>query len=295
MTDPAPPRDHTLLPRLGVLAAALLFSTGGAAIKACALTGWQVASFRSGIAAIFFLAVLPSSRRGWSLKTIAVALAYAATLVLYSLANKLTTAAHTIFLQSTAPLYVLLLGPWVLRERIRRQDPGVMLALAIGLLLLFVGHPAPTAVATNPFMGNVLGGLAGLTWALTIIGLRSAGRGGSGEGVAAVAAGNLLACLIALPAALPVTGGRAADWTVLLYLGLVQVGLAYVCLTRSMRHVPALEASLLLLLEPVLNPVWAWMFQGERPGPWLLIGATLILGATAWRTAVETRPVPFRS
>jgi drug/metabolite transporter (DMT)-like permease len=284
------PSDHTLAPRLGVLAAALLFSTGGAAIKACALTGWQVASFRSGVAALLFLALLPAARRGWTRKTLVVALAYAATLVLFARANKLTTAAHTIFLQSTAPLFILLLGPWLLKERIRRQDVGVLLALAVGFGLLLLGQPTATLSATDPLKGNLFAALAGVTWAFTIVGLRSTGRGEPGEGVAAVAAGNLLACLIALPAALPVVASHAADWAVIAYLGLVQVGLAYICLTRSLRHVPALEASLLLLLEPVLNPLWAWLLQGERPGPWVLAGGALILASTTWRAITEAAP-----
>src|SRR5205085_4944172 len=96
--------------RLRILGAAALFSTGGAAIKACALTGWQVACFRSGIGALAILAMAPESRRGWTWRTPLVGLAYAATVVLFVVANKLTTSANTIYLQSTAPLYLLLLG-----------------------------------------------------------------------------------------------------------------------------------------------------------------------------------------
>src|SRR3989442_11806346 len=98
--------------RLRVIAAALLFSIGGAGIKACALTSWQVAGFRSGIAALVLFLLLPDSRRGWTRRTALVGASYAATMILFVLANKLTTSANTIFLQSTAPLYILLLGPW---------------------------------------------------------------------------------------------------------------------------------------------------------------------------------------
>src|SRR5436190_1260690 len=143
-TAGAPP-DH-LAParsRLEILAAAALFSTGGAAIKACALTGWQVASFRSGMAALAVLAMVPAARRIPGPRAIAVGAAYATTLILFVRANKLTTAANTIFLQSTAPLYVLLLAPWLLRERPRRRDLAFMAAMAIGLTLFFVGEEAP--------------------------------------------------------------------------------------------------------------------------------------------------------
>src|SRR5258706_12178150 len=116
------PDEHPLRARLAILAAAILFSTGGAAIKATQLTGWQVASFRSAVAAIAVLLMLREARRGFSRLAALVAAGYAATMVLFVLANKLTTAASTIFLQSTAPIYLVLLGPWILNEPVRRRD-----------------------------------------------------------------------------------------------------------------------------------------------------------------------------
>jgi drug/metabolite transporter (DMT)-like permease len=83
--------------------------------------------------------------------------------------------------------------------------------------------------------------------------------------------------------ALPVLQSRPADWLIVGYLGVFQIGLAYVWLTIGVRRVPALEASLLLLLEPVLNAVWAWLVHGERPGPWSLAGCLVILLATSAR------------
>ena len=265
--------------RLLILAAALLFSTGGMAIKACGLTSWQVAGFRSGIAALALALVFPSSVRGVRLRHLPAALAYAATMVLFVLANKLTTAADTIFLQSTAPLYVLLLSPLLLEERARRREVGIMLLLALGLALFFVELPAPQTTAPDPFTGNLLATGAGIAWGLTLIGLRHAGREGSP--LTPVVFGNLFAFLIAFPMTLPVHAATAMDWSVLVYLGLFQIGLAYLCLTRGLRAVKAFEASLLLLAEPALNPIWAWLVQGERPGPWALAGGALILGATA--------------
>jgi drug/metabolite transporter (DMT)-like permease len=110
--------------RFRLVLAAALFSTGGAIIKSTALTGWQVASFRSGIAALTLLALLPAARRGWTWRTLVVAVAYALTLVLFVVANKLTTSANTIFLQSTSPLYILVLSPLLLREAVRPRDVG---------------------------------------------------------------------------------------------------------------------------------------------------------------------------
>jgi DME family drug/metabolite transporter len=276
------PRE-TIVPRLGVLAAAALFSTGGAAIKACGLTGWQVAGFRSAIAALFLLIAIPAARKGWDRATAAVAVSYASTLVLFVLANKLTTAASTIYLQSTAPLYVLLASPWLLKERIRRADLAFAAALALGLALLLVGTEEPVATAPHPLLGNVLATLSGVFYGLTILGLRGRGRGregGDDGGLAPVALGNVLAFAACLPWALPLGDSRPLDWLGLSYLGVVQIGVAYVLLTRSLRRLRAIEASLLLLLEPVLNPVWAWLVQGERPGAWTLMGGAVILLAT---------------
>lgn len=275
--------------RLLLVGAALLFSTGGAAIKAATLTGWQVASFRSGVAAVVLLAVLPEARRGWSWRLVPVGAAYAATLVLFVLATRLTTAANAIFLQSTSPLYLLLLGPWLLREPVRRSDLAYVLAVAGGMGLLFLGTEQVQATAPDPHRGNLLGLASGLTWALTVTGLRWLGRRAEGNAaLAPVAAGNLLAFLIALPLALPLTRVSGADVAVILYLGIVQIGLAYVFVTRAIRHVPAFEATTVLLLEPVMNPIWAWLVQAERPGAWALAGGAVILSATllnTWRQA----------
>ncbi len=279
--------------RLGVLAAAALFSTGGAVIKAIDLTGWQVASLRSGLAALTVLLLMPESRRGLSRHAAAVGVAYAATLVLFVQANKLTTAASAIFLQSTAPLYVLLLAPWLLRERVRRSDLGLMAALAVGMAFFFLGLDRASATAPRPLLGNVLAAAAGLTWALTVMGLRALGReGGSGAAAGAALAGNALTAFACLPLALPLAGADGGDWAGVAFLGVVQVGLAYFFLTRALTRVPAFEASLLLLLEPVLNPIWAWLAHGERPGGWSLAGGVLILAATATKTWLDARPRP---
>ncbi len=274
--------------RLQILGAALLFSTGGAAIKACAFGAWQVAGLRSGIAALVLFVFLREGRRFWTPHALAVGTAYAATMLLFVYGNKLTTAANTIFLQATAPLYLLVLGPRLLGERVTRADVALMGSLALGLALFFAGNESPVATAPRPLLGNVLGVVAGLTWALTILGLRWLGRSASGAS-AAVVAGNVLACAVALPLALPLAGGRPIDWTIVAYLGLFQIGLAYVFMTRGVRGVPAFEVSLLLLLEPVLNVLWTWLVHGERPGPWSAAGCAIILAATLARALAGAR------
>jgi len=277
--------------RLQLMAAALLFSTGGAAIKAADFTGWQIASFRSGVAAVAILLMTGAARRGWSWRAVLVGVAYAACLTLFVLANRLTTAANTIYLQSTAPVYLLILGPWLLRERVHRQDLAFMAAVGVGLVLFFIGAEPPVATAPDPVRGNVLAVASGFFWALTVCGLRwmGAADGEHGSPVAAVVAGNLTAFLLSLPLALPVGSHSPADWGTILYLGIFQIALAYVLVTAAIRALPALEASLILLIEPALNPVWAWLVQGELPGRWAVVGGGVIMLATVVKGWLDAR------
>ncbi len=282
------PASGALASRLAVVGAALLFSTGGTAIKLTALSPWQVASFRSGIAALALAVMVPRALRSLSRRSVLVGLAYAATMVLYVASNKYTTAANAIFLQSTAPLYVLVLSPRLLGERVHRSDLGWMALIGVGLATFFVGDQQAFATAPRPFLGNLLGAVSGVSWALCILGLRWLGsrqvreRGGLRDrpGAAAAIAGNLIAFLACLPWALPVAGAGLGDWLPVVHLGVLQIGLAYVLLTDGLERVPALEASLLLLIEPAFSPIWAWIVHGEVPGAWPLAGGALILAAT---------------
>lgn len=278
--------------RLELLAAALLFSTAGAVIKLSALTNWQLAGSRAGVAALALFVWLPGRGRQRLLPAIAVSFAYAATMVAFVAANKLTSAANAIFLQSTAPFYVLLLGPLVLREPVRRADLAFLLALAAGLLAFFRGVEPSTATAPNPMLGNVVAAGTGLTWALTVVGLRWLGRRDAHATRTALVAGNVLAFAACLPFALPLPAVPLGEWLLVGYLGTFQIGLAYVLLARGLPHVTALEATLLLLLEPVLNPIWAWLVHGELPNAWSLVGGAVILAATLVKTMTDARRVP---
>ncbi len=279
--------------RLAVVAAAILFSTGGAAIKSCSLSGLQVAGLRSLVAAIALVVLLPAARRAWTWRTVLVGVAFASTMVLFVTANKLTTAANTIFLQSAAPLYLLLLAPRVLKEPVRGLDLGIMGVVAVGLSLFFVSAEAPQGTAPDPLRGNVLAMLSGVAWAFTLLGLRwlerSEGPGGGGAALPAVVAGNTIAVALTLPFSLDVSAIGTEELVVLAYLGVFQIGLAYVLLTYGLRRLPVLEGSLLVLVEPALNPVWAWLVHGESPGPLALLGGLLILSATTARPLLGGR------
>ena len=300
-------RHPRLASRLQLLGAATLFSTGGAGIKACALDGWQIACFRAGIAALVVAALVPrsrpggtrtrsahggpGSRRGWTPRTALVAAAYAATVILFVQANKLTTAASAIFIQAASPLFIPALGPWLIGERPRARDAPFMAALIVGLALFFAGAPDEHATAPNPRLGNALAAVSSFTVALMMMGLRSLGKRADGSAPAAVVLGNLMAFAVALPFSLPVIA-RPADAAILVYLGVFQIGLAYPLLLSALRRVSALEASLLLFIEPVLSPLWAWLLHGERPGAGAMAGGALILVATAVKTAIDARAEP---
>jgi DME family drug/metabolite transporter len=280
--------------RLRLLGTAVLFSTGGAGIKWTTLDAWQVSCFRSGVAAAAVWLLVPAARRRWNWRVLVVSAAFALTLTLFVTANKLTTSANAIFLQSTAPLWVLLAGPLLLHERATREDLVFMAVVALGMALFFVGEDRPQATAPDPARGNLLAVVSGVGYAGVVLGLRWIGRGAGREGggddaVATVVAGNVLACLLALPMALPAPAPHLADGLVILYLGAVQIGLAYLMMSTAMPHVPALEASTILLVEPALNPLWAWLVHGERPATLSIAGGAVIILSAAGKAWWDAR------
>jgi len=276
--------------RLQVLAAAVLFSTGGAGIKAAAFTGLQVSALRSGIAAVILIALL-RGKLVPSPPMIATGVVYAATVTLFVLSTKLTTAANAIFLQATAPLYLLLLAPVILSERFRARDVAFLIGVAVGLVLCVIGQPLPTTTAPDPTTGNVLALVCSITWALTLLGLRYVQRDHAltSVGLSAVALGNLFASLAAWPFAWPLPSASPIEWATIAYLGVCQIALAYIFLTAAMRVLPALEVSLLLLIEPVLNPTWTWLIRGEHPGVYTIVGGAIIIGVTAIKSVFDAR------
>jgi drug/metabolite transporter (DMT)-like permease len=270
--------------RLYIMLGALLFSTGGVAIKASTLTGWQLSCFRSFAAGIALLVLLPSARRAWTWRSLIVAIPFASTFTLFTLANKFTTAANAIFLQDTAPLYILLLGPFLLGERIRQRDLVFMVALVLGLGLIFSAFQETTINATDPRLGDILALISGFTWALTVLGLRwialRAPRYGESPSTAIVA-GCFTASLIAVPFAFPLESTTAGNWLIVAYLGIFQIGFAYVFISEGVLRLRALEVSLLLLVEPVFSPVWVWLFLSEMPAELAIVGGAVVIGATA--------------
>lgn len=280
-------------PALRVLCAGLLFATGGALIKACDFPSLQRAGLRAAFAAITIFALLPAARRRLDARILLLFPAYFAATCLFVVANTLTTAANAIFLQSTAPLWLIVFGPLLLGERATRRDLGVLAGIAVGMALCFVAPTAASAKAPEPVLGDAIALGSGVGYALLLLGVRWLSRRERGAGAAAIAWGNALTCPLAF-ALMPLIGqspalGTPIEWLTIGVLGVFQVGLAYVLLAGAMAQVAAVRASLLLMVEPALNPVITFLAHGEAPHPLAAAGGAVILlvvvaGNLAWRS-----------
>jgi drug/metabolite transporter, DME family len=272
-----------------IIAAAVLWSTAGAGIKLAPMPAMAVACGRALVALIFYLLVLRPPLRRASLPT---ALGYAGVVVTFVVATKTTTAANAIFLQYLSPAYVLVGAPLFLGEPFRRGDLFAVAVALIGMTLFFVDRFAPGSM-----LGNVVAVICGLFCAATALLLRRDATRGDDAGLPSITLGNAIAAAVTLPFAWHHPGGAwsAPGLLTLVYLGVVQMGCAYLCFLRGLRTVRALDASLLSLVEAALNPIWALLLTGERPGSWAVIGGVLILASGALRTLLVEAHVPMAS
>jgi len=251
-----------------LIVAAVLWSTSGIVIK---LLSWQPLavlagrSIFSGLVFLVYLRRFPWRPTRWQL---IAAFSYIMTQFLYITAVRLTTAATAIFLQYSAPVYILLLGYWLLREKPSRADWLAMLVIFSGLGLFFrddLNLSSPT--------GALLAALSGVFLALMTVALRAQKDGNPAESfLLANTLSSVLGFYFVLQA--PWTAG---SWAAIAYLGVLQVGLSFVLYSIAIRVIPALEATLIGTLEPVLNPVWVFLFIGELPGPLAVIGGLVVL------------------
>ncbi len=267
-------------PILYVLAAALLWSTGGLFIKATELDAYELSFGRSLLAALTvgYFTRRQGFRANWV--TVVAAALYAALLLLFVLATKLTTAANAIFLQYTAPVYVLLFEPWMYGERRRWRDLFVVAACLAGMSLFFVGQLRPQDVA-----GNLTALASGLCFAFFLLLLRHP-RAGRVNRASSALYGNLIICLVCLvPFARAAGEVTARDLAIAFYLGVFQIGVAYTLFTLGIaRGVRSLDAGIVGYIEPMLNPVWVFLFIGERPSRWAVAGGAVIIAAVMAHT-----------
>lgn len=268
--------------RLAVVIAAIIWSTGGVAVKLSAQSAPQIAAGRAVFAAVALYALLPRSRGRWSPEVIKTALAYAATCILFVWSNTLTTAGNAIFIQNVAPVWVAIASPMLLSERATRAELLSIPFCLVGVTLVFADD-----LSTGRTTGNLLALAASFSYAALIMRYRKVS---SDEGLAATVCGNVIIVLICGIPALSGAAPTASDIGVIAYLGIVQQAVPAVIFVAAIRRVSALEGALLLLLEPIFSPVWALVLVGESLGPLALIGAALVLVATAGRVVAKDRP-----
>jgi len=273
-----------------VLAAALLWSTGGLFIKWTTLSGLELSFGRSLFAAITVALFTRHEGFGINRLTAVASVLYAALLLLFVLATKQTTAANAIFLQYTAPVYLLILEPLVYKEKFRPRDLITVLVCVAGMTLFFVGKLRPQDVT-----GNLLALASGLCFALYVLLLRHA-KARTVNRASSVIYGSLLLVIFTAPAGLAAIPRLTQhDVLVVLYLGVVQIGLAYTLFTVAMaRGVRSLDAGIVGYIEPVLNPIWVFLVLGEKPSGWALLGGVIIIGAVVSHMLLDARETRAR-
>lgn len=273
-------------PLLLVLAAAILWSTGGLFIKATHLNPFEVSFGRSLLALITIVVFTQSEGFGLNRISAITAVLYAALLILFVVATKLTTAANAIFLQYTAPVYVLILEPIFYKEKFRARDFVTVAACLAGMSLFFVGKLRPQDVS-----GNLFALASGVCFALFFLLLRHSKARQVNRAASAIY-GNLIVVVLCAPAFLGAVkrGISPEDYARLAYLGVVQIGFAYLLFTLAMaRGLRSLDAGIVGYVEPVLNPIWVFLFLGERPSGWAIIGGAIIIASVIVHMLFESK------
>ena len=274
-----------------MLAAALLWSTGGLFIKWTKISGLELSFFRSFFA--IFVVAFFTRREGFRLNRV-TALAsglYAVLLILFVLATKQTTAANAIFLQYTAPVYVLILEPLLYKEKFRLRDLLTVLICLGGMTLFFVGKLRPEDVE-----GNLMALASGFCFALYFLLLRHP-KAREVNRASSVIYGNTLAVLLTAPWGLAaISSLDRFDLVSVIYLGVIQIGLSYLLFTTAMANgVRSLDAGIVGYVEPVLNPVWVFLILGEKPSQWALLGGSIIILAVITHMFLDARSKLKRS
>lgn len=268
--------------RLGILyivLAAVLWSTGGIGIKSVVDPPLKVTFYRSIFAAITLFLVVRRDvfgRRWTSTPVFATAIiSYAACLTTFVTATKWTTAANAIFIQYSGVIWVMLLAPFVLAERMTKRDAIAIGVALAGMALFFVGKFEARGMA-----GNGMAVLSSIFFATLVLALRREPNASR----AAVTWGNVLLALVLLPFVADDLALSAKSFFALLFLGVFQIGFAYAAFVKGLRYVSATQASLTGMIEPVANPIWVALFLGELPSIFAIIGGGIVLAAIGWHT-----------
>ncbi|MEP6944347.1 MAG: DMT family transporter [Acidobacteriota bacterium] len=275
-------------PALLVLFAVLLWSTGGMFIKLTSLDAYQVTFFRSLLAGLTVLIITRKNGlriNGFGLIASAI---YATLLFLFVWATKHGTSANAIFLQYTAPIYILVFGPFLIGEKFHWQDLITIVLCIGGMSLFFVG-----LLDTSAYMANVAALGSGVFLGLYIMLLRHP-RATELNSTITVIYGNLILALFTLPSG--IAAFSMITWTdaaAVGFLGIFQIGIAYILFIKGVTGgTRPLDASIIGFIEPILNPVWVFLFVGERPSNWAVLGGTIILATVIVHTMNQYRARP---
>jgi DME family drug/metabolite transporter len=279
-------------PVLAMITAAMLWSMSGLFIKVLSLDNFSLAGFRSvsAVIALIALARLRGLRMGWpsSLRLWLASLTYALEMLLFICANRLTTATNAIFLQYTAPVYVLLLEPLLLRTKLRLQDVGFVAFVLVAMSLFFVGH-----LDAGNQLGNFLALGSGLFYALFTLLMRSKENDEAGRWQALTTGNAVLAGVAGLyfliSGVTPMRPASIAELGAVFFAGAVQISCADMFAMYALSHISALEVTLFGMIDPALNPLWVYIGTGEVPSVGSIAGATMIIVGTTARAVLAQR------
>lgn len=263
-------------------ATALMWSSGGLVIK---LVDWHpmaITGVRSALAALTLL-LLFRGRLSFRLSPVRLgaALGYAGLLITNVAATKLTTAANAILLAYTAPIYVALLAPVFLKEKTRRSDWLFIAITVCGMVLFFLDKLSPSG-----WWGNVIAMGTGISYAVFTLCMRAQK---DASPVESVIMGHGITALCGLPFMLTTAPG-AEGWLGLVYLGVLQQGVSLALYTWAIKRLGAVEAILIMTLEPIFNPVWVALGYGELPGAWAVAGGVVVISAVTLRGLLAALP-----
>lgn len=269
-----------------VFITALLWSSGGLLIKLITLTPMQLSFFRCLIAAIVFGIIFGKKVLKVNKLAILNAVFYATVLTSFVIATKTTTAANAIFLQSTAPIYVLIFEPIISKTKWEKINIITIAVCFLGMILFFTGELAP-----GHFEGNIVALLSGAAFAAFFLGMK---KNEKEYQQSAIFYGNIIVALICIPFILELEKLSFSDLWMVSFLGVFQIAVAYAIFTYGIKRILAVEASIISMFEPVLNPFWVFIGYGEVPTIYAIIGGIIIISAISVRTLFLGAPA-FKS
>jgi drug/metabolite transporter (DMT)-like permease len=256
--------------------AAVLWSLGGVLIKSVDLHPFVIAGIRSLIAGTVLALINRRLNFIWTKEQWGAGICFTCMTFAFVTATKLTTAANAILLQSTAPIYIVLLSGPLLKEKITRRDLLAVTLVMCGMLVFFLERVSP-----EHFIGNLVALFSGVTFAGLVLCLRMQKGQSTLE---SLFLGHALNTLIGVPFVFFGKAPTMHDTWALITLGVVQLGIPYVLYGIAIRHVSALEGSLIPIIEPILNPIWVAIFVNEVPSALSLVGGAIVIGAVAWHS-----------